>query len=137
MKEINNHFKNALESGNCVLFLGAGMGRYYNDHLGRKIPDGKTLALDIGSHFGVKEPSEDLTVMSKIAELRSNRTELVNYITKRMSGIEPDKCVDWIPSIRWRSIYTTNYDNAIQISYDRVEKPKQTHKTISVDNDIG
>ena len=34
----------ALETGNCVLFIGAGVGHHARDPRGESAPDGRTLA---------------------------------------------------------------------------------------------
>jgi hypothetical protein len=53
MIEIPISLRNSLENGSCVLFLGAGMGNYYFDKEGTKIPDGSTLAKDMADHFKI------------------------------------------------------------------------------------
>lgn len=37
----------------------------------------------------------------------------------------------WIPSIKWRAIFTTNYDNSIQKAFDSHESPLQNYITIT------
>jgi tetratricopeptide (TPR) repeat protein len=127
--------RNSLENGTCVLFLGAGMGHYYFDKDGNKIPDGRRLAEEMAVHFNINADDYKLDKISQIVEFRNNRDILHNYVKSKLSSIVPSEDVDWIPTIRWKAIYTTNYDNAIQIAYDRCANPKQAYKTISMNTD--
>jgi hypothetical protein len=45
--------RQALESGDCVLFVGAGVGQHYKTQDGASAPDGNTLAKELADHFGI------------------------------------------------------------------------------------
>lgn len=52
--EISVGVKHALESGSCVLFVGAGVGAHMKDANGRKAPDGPTLAAELAEAFSIE-----------------------------------------------------------------------------------
>lgn len=135
MVDIPVALRTALENGNCVLFLGAGMGNYYFTEDGNNIPNGYNLAKEMAEHFSIETEDYYLEKISQIVELRKGRQSMISFIKKRLSNITPSQDVDWISTVRWKAIYTTNYDNAIQISYDRTTNPKQDYKTISINTD--
>lgn len=132
MKEIPLGLRHALESGECVLFIGAGIGHYYRNSQGEKLPDGYELSKELAKEFNVESDNFELTKISRVIELRKRgRTELLAFLNKRLGKIIPDENIKWICSMRWRAIFTTNYDHGIQTAYDLVEKPKQNYVTIT------
>lgn len=125
--------KNALEAGDCVLFVGAGMGYNMVDGTNSQIPDGKMLAQLIAEKFSLPKSDEySLTDVSTFVEIRKNgRRDLINYIRTILQDASPDDYMQWIPAVKWRAIYTTNYDRTIQKAYDNCEKPVQEYTTIT------
>ena len=125
--------KNALEAGNCVLFVGAGMGHNMVDGESNHIPDGKGLAQLIAEKFSLPKSGDySLTDVSTFVELHKNgRRDLINYIRMILQDASPDDYMKWIPTVKWRAIYTTNYDRTIQKAYDNCEKPVQEYTTIT------
>jgi tetratricopeptide (TPR) repeat protein len=137
MLEIPLGLRSALEAGECVLFLGSGIGFYAKDPNGQSAPTGDQLALELAEHF--KIPPGDAPSLSQIAEIveiRRGRADLEAFVKKRLTKLEPDETLRWIGSIRWKAIYTTNYDFMIERSYQLVAKPPQNPKTISVTSDM-
>src|SRR5688500_4232425 len=45
--------RHALEAGECVLFLGAGIGGHLRDRSGNPTPDAATLASEIAQYFSI------------------------------------------------------------------------------------
>jgi hypothetical protein len=83
---------------------------------GKKAPDGRALAKDLAGEFKIDiGTSTDLAKVSQIIEIRKGRTELETYLKKRLCGLQPDTVFRWISTVRWRAIYTTNYDDATPI----------------------
>ena len=60
-------------SGNCVLFLGAGLGFNLFNESGNNCPDGNTLARMMLSEFSIEYDSDDLSLVSEVIEVRKNR----------------------------------------------------------------
>lgn len=130
--------RQALESGNCVLFLGAGMGHYMKDANGDSAPDGKSLAKELFDYFKIEvEATDDLAKVSQYIQIKKgSRIELETYIRQRFSNMNPDEHFKWLSTIKWKAIYTTNYDNCIQKAYDSNSKPPQEYHTITYNSDI-
>lgn len=131
MIEIPLGLRNAIESGECVLFLGAGIGNHLKDKNGNTAPDASTLALELATNFSIDiEESIELSKISELIELRIGRKELEAFLRKRFANLEPDDDLQWLFKLRWRAIYTTNYDNGIQRAYELLKSPPQNPKTI-------
>jgi len=63
--------RQALESAECVLFVGAGVGKHYLTKDGNPAPDGATLAKLLATHFSVEAgESPDLAKVAQIIEIR-------------------------------------------------------------------
>jgi tetratricopeptide (TPR) repeat protein len=126
----------ALESGNCVLFVGAGIGLHFTSaHDGKPLPDAGGLADDLNRDFVLAAASSDLAKIAKLVELRKGRAELDAYLRKRLGNVEPDSVFSWITSVRWGAIFTTNYDNGIERAYEKAEKPFQTPLPVTLSKD--
>ena len=127
------NLKQALESGSCVLFIGAGMGHYMVDANGEHIPDGMGLAKRLAETFKVPitDGNYDLAKISQYIEGKKGRKELIAFIKTCLSEAYPDENMMWIPSLQWKAIFTTNYDNVIQLAYDKCVTPTQKYVTIS------
>src|SRR5690348_151974 len=120
MEPLGLGLKQALETGDCVLFLGAGIGCHLVDASGKQAPDGTTLARELAAHFGIEVgESPDLAKVAQIVEIRKGRAELEVFIKRRLSDLEPDEYFNWLTTLRWRAIFTTNYDAAIERSYSK------------------
>ena len=125
--------RQALETGNGVLFIGAGMGYNMVDSENNKIPDGTGLAQAIATRFSV--PVDGSHDLAKIAEYvviqKKGRTELKIFVKGILDSAHPDEYMKWIPTIKWKVIFTTNYDNCIQKAYDECANPVQNYITIT------
>lgn len=108
--------RQAMESGECVLFLGAGIGDSLFDKDGNPLPCGSQLATEMATFFGIDaEGSTDLTKISQVVEIRKRgRKELNAFLQKRFTDISPNEDVCWLSTRPWRAIFTTNYDNGIE-----------------------
>ena len=129
--------RHALESGECVLFIGAGSGKHLLDAKGAPAPDGKTLAKDLARQFSIEAAGiDDLAKISQVVQIRKGRAELEAYLSKRFSNLTPDKVLRWISTLRWKAIYTTNYDDGIQQTYALNPKPIQQPVTMASTSDL-
>jgi hypothetical protein len=130
--------RQALESGDCVLFVGAGAGQHYKAPDGTPAPDGGSLAKELADHFAIAAGSApDLAKVAQIIEIRKKgRSELETFIKRRLAELEPDDIFSWLTSIRWKAVFTTNYDGAIQRAYAKNPDPPQTPVTITATGDL-
>lgn len=126
MLEIPLGLRTAMESGNCILFLGAGLGEHIKDSEGQPAPDSSTLAEELANEFSIEIQSDyDLAQIASLIELRIGRAELISFLKKRLNNLQPDDSLQWLFSIRWSAIFTTNYDDAIESAYDLITEPPQ------------
>jgi tetratricopeptide (TPR) repeat protein len=136
MPEIPLGLRQALEAGDCVLFVGAGIG-YHLSSDGKSAPDGRTLARELAGEFKIDAgDAPDLAKVSQIVEIRTGRTELETYIKKRLCNLEPDETLGWIGTVPWRAIFTTNYDGSIERLYSKTATPPQTPVPIASTSEI-
>jgi hypothetical protein len=129
--------RQALESGQCVLFVGAGAGRHLHGPDGNFAPDAVTLAEELSSYFSIdagKMP--DLSKVAQLVEIRKGRPELETFVRKRLEKLEPDETFQWLFRLRWRAIFTTNYDSGIQRAYALNSNPLQNPVTIAKTSDL-
>jgi hypothetical protein len=76
--------RQSLEKGECVLFVGAGIGSHYKRSDGTAVPDAKQLATDLIKHFKLNiDPSTDLVRVAQLVEIRASRDELVTLSSRR------------------------------------------------------
>ncbi len=109
----------SIRSGNCVLFIGAGLGHHLNNHDGATCPDGATLSKQLSAEFNLDNEIEDLSVSSALVEIRKSRGALLDYLRKRLLAYEPDETYRWLSTVRWKAIYTTNFDDGLLSAYHK------------------
>jgi len=129
--------RHAIESGECVLFVGAGIGGNVKDAAGQPAPDGTALAKELAQRFSIDDGGEsDLAKIAEVVQIRKGRKELESFLRERLSGLEPDENLRWLFSLRWKAIFTTNYDWVIERAYELSPTPQQKPVTISVTSDL-
>ena len=128
--------RQALEAGDCVLFIGAGVGQHFKRPDGSVAPDGPTLSRELATHFGIATTSTDLAKVSQLVEIRKNRKDLELFIKKTLSNLEPDEVFRWLTTFHWRAIFNTNYDNCIERAYELNSRPPQEPVVISATADM-
>lgn len=130
--------RQALERGDCVLFVGAGVGGHYTKPNGLPAPDGKQLCKDLIDHFklGIDPTGRSLKDIAQLVELRASRAELDSYIKKVFLDLQPDETIQWLTTFRWRAIFTTNYDMGLERAFALSTKPLQNPVPISATSDL-
>lgn len=128
--------KTALESGECVLFIGAGIGGHLLSPDGKTTPNAPQLASELAAHFRIDTDSTDLAKVAQVVELRKSKSELEDYLRRGLANLEPDPHLRWLSSLRWRAIFTTNYDAGIERAYELNGKPPQTPVSIASTSEI-
>ena len=129
--------RQALERGDCVLFLGAGIGCHYKLPDGNLAPNGSELVQELIVHFKLGIPATtDLPRVAQLVEVRNERADLDAYIKKRFANLIPDEHIQWLTTFRWRSIFTTNYDMGLEQAYRLNSHPLQSPIPISATADL-
>jgi len=132
MPNIPLGLRQVLESGDCVLFLGAGVGSHAKKPDGSAAPDGGTLSKELCTRFDIVPQSEDLAKVAQLVEIHKSRADLEGFLKKRLSDLEPDETLRWLTNFRWRAIFTTNYDRALVRAYELNAKAPQAPVAMSV-----
>lgn len=128
--------RQAMEAGECVLFLGAGIGHYCFNEEGNHAPDAMGLLTLLKEKFDINDDSKDLTKVTDYIEYKHGRVELETCIRESLSGYEPNETIKWLTSNNWKAIYTTNYDNYIQKAYNTNMETPQSYVTITATSEI-
>lgn len=128
----------ALEEGNAVLFLGAGIGHYMVNENGEHLPDAWSLACKLAKKFGLEidEDRADLAQVATVVQLRHKRQRLIAAIRSELDGFQPTDDLKWLVARTWKAIFTTNYDNGIEIAYSQLETPTQTPVAMGTNSEI-
>lgn len=103
-----------------------------------QIPTGWKLATELYSLC--EESSEDgnLTDASELYIEKFGETEMVNFLKKKFTVSEITSSHKYMTSLPWKRIYTTNYDNIIEIGYKKNGKniyPKVLSDSLSSSGD--
>ena len=101
-------------SGKLVLFLGAGASKEAG------LPSGKELAKLLRGKFDqCGSDSDDLfEVLTAIDETSGyNRVNVEDFLIGLFTGALPSESHKTIPLRKWRAIFTTNYDDLVELSY--------------------
>jgi tetratricopeptide (TPR) repeat protein len=128
--------KNVINSQNCVLFVGAGIGIHLKNSNGDTAPNGGQLCELMCKNFKIPyENHFSLNQISELVEIDYGRKELESFVSSQLSSLTPDDTFRWISTIRWRSIFTTNYDNCIERAYQLNPSSPQKPITFSITSD--
>lgn len=126
-----------METGECVLFLGAGIGYNLVNDAGENAPSAIQLARDLAKDVGLEPDSiTDLSKVAKIVEIRKGRTHLETFLRRRLSNFKPDDAFKWLFTRRWRAVFTTNYDSSIETAYNLLTEPVQIPRIVRLTKDL-
>jgi hypothetical protein len=97
-----------------ILFFGAGSSLPSNAPTPQKIID------HFSQRFSIESDGFSLSEFSEIIEKRTgDRRRLITELRSMFNGLRPTSGLLNVPLYDWKSIYTTNYDNLIEQSYQR------------------
>ena len=102
--------------GHAVLFVGAGFSRGAMNRLGQPLKSAPELASHLASCVGLPEG----TALDDAAEefVNANGEEqLVQELKAEFTVVEVTPAHEQIANIPWRRVYTTNYDNVMEMAY--------------------
>ena len=128
--------RQVLESGDCVLFVGAGLGAHLNRPDGSKPPNSTELAQELIEQFSITTESRDLAKVAELIDIRKGRAPLEAFLRKSLADLAPDQVFQWLTSFRWRAIFTTNYDRAIERAYELNPNQPQNPVSMSITADL-
>ena len=119
--EFTNSNSNSLEevlqkisSGNAILFTGAGFSSNAENIIGKEPPRASDLA-DLISKKGGFDGEGDLKFSANYFLRTKNDNELIELLKEQYTLKDIHQSHKDICSVPWRRIYTTNYDNSIEL----------------------
>lgn len=126
--DLNNAIRHALD-GNAILFLGAGFSIGGTNKIGEMLPTASKLSFEMCDELGI-ERSDDLALTSQrfIDDPVVGRgiNSLISFLKSRLICTTSTPVQDAIIGLPWLRIYTTNYDNIIEISSKKQNIERET-----------
>ena len=121
-------FENALSYinlGNCVLFVGSGFSLGAKNINDCNMPTGSALATMLYDDCNESSDGGDLLDASSLYIEQFGTAALVNRL-KEIFTIKESKSItkdqQFITSLPWKRVYTTNYDNIVELGYEFSER---------------
>ncbi|WP_085700264.1 SIR2 family protein [Pseudomonas sp. B26(2017)] len=108
-----------IAKGKAILFLGAGAAFGARGPENESPLSGEGLRDKISDQFlGGDEKKKTLVQVSDYAKNEAGLLEVQQYIKKLFIPLQPAEFHKIIPTFRWHSIFTTNYDLIIERAYE-------------------
>lgn len=128
--------KELLSTGNAILFTGAGFSVECINIIDKKPPSASELSVLIGAAIvdelkdgldeeEIKEISDNQNLMFTsdfYINNISNKSKLIELLKHNFTIKKPTNAQVEICKLKWRRIYTTNYDNAIELALGEAGK---------------
>lgn len=100
---------------------------------GASIPSGtpsvNMLIQCIADEFKIEANGLSLREISGLAEHKRSRRELVAAIRTKFRGVKPQGAILNLPLYGWKSIFTTNYDDLVEQSYQKSKRPLKSYSS--------
>ena len=116
--ELSEAIRHILD-GAAVLFAGSGLSVGAKKEDGGTFAAAKPLAHQLLAACGYDPETDDLGQASEIYMQEKGESGLVDFLRKEFTAVDitPEQKV--IGSLPWKRIYTTNYDNVLDIAFQR------------------
>jgi hypothetical protein len=115
-----------------VLFFGAGSS------IPSGIPGGDEMKARIAKAFQIESENFSLAEVALLAEIKNSRSSLIKELREIVGRRRPTGALLNLPLYRWKSLFTTNYDELIEQSYKRREKGLVVyHTNYDFSKDVG
>jgi|GEM_PF-4167987 hypothetical protein len=102
--------------GTAMLFVGSGVGFLAKTTEGSKLPNGKALSDLLHAEVQVELGRHSLQRISQYALRKLGPDHLFALLQKHLKVAEVDPRLKTIYNAPWQRIYTTNYDDAIEVA---------------------
>ena len=115
--ELEQAILHALD-GNAILFLGSGFSIGAVKENGRMFESAKPLAHKLLGECGFPEEEyvDDLGQAAEAYTALKSEHELVDFMREEYTAVDVTEAQKCIASIKWMRIYTTNYDNVMELA---------------------
>ena len=116
--DIDEAIKIALD-GEAILFLGAGFSIGGVNKMGKSIPTATELSLQMCKALRISE-SNNLSIISdrfiSDSKIGLGLSKMIHFLKERLICVQVATEQQTIVQLPWMRIYTTNYDNIVEIS---------------------
>ncbi|CRM50574.1 MULTISPECIES: SIR2 family protein [unclassified Pseudomonas] len=106
-----------INPSNTVLFFGAGSS------LPSGAPSVSKLIEIFSSKFSLSSEGYSLSEITSLAEQKRSRKEMIECLRVPFKNLTATGSLLNLPLYEWKNIYTTNYDNLIEQSYSKKDRP--------------
>lgn len=116
--ELNTAIRHALD-GNAILFLGAGFSIGGTNKLNEKLPTASKLSFQMCDELNIDKSDELALISERFIDdpvVGKGLDALIYFLKSRLICTTSTPIQDTIIGLPWLRIYTTNYDNIIEIS---------------------
>lgn len=111
--ELREAIRYALE-GQAVLFAGSGFSFGAKNMRNMAFKTGIKLRDALAAECGIKNTEESLENVALLYKKKKSPSKLVNFLKEEFTLKEIDEPHKKIMSIKWKRVYTTNYDRVIE-----------------------
>ena len=116
----------AVKGGRVILFLGAGASIEAKSGNGNLPPSTTQLARDLSQRFLGEDLSDfGLMRVASMASDKCGQNVVFEHIRSQLKAFRPSAAHKLIPTFRWHTIATTNYDTLVEDAYGESEQPLQ------------
>lgn len=112
---------NNVLQGNCMLFLGSGFSVDAVNLLDETMPIGRGLSDILDAETG-EDSDGDLEEAADAYVEKFGETTLAQKLRDTFTVKTPSKGQEIVCSCKWRRIYTTNYDNSVELINSKLKK---------------
>ncbi|NVO55007.1 SIR2 family protein [Rhodobacteraceae bacterium B1Z28] len=109
---------NSIDDGRSILVLGAGFSLGAENIIGESMPLANDLAKILSNELGEDEGS-GLEEISGLYLDERERTDLLDLLKGMFTCKEPNEAQRKISTAPWKRIYTTNYDDVVESSWNK------------------
>lgn len=116
--DLNNDLKKAIETGELILFLGAGASKGCKDKTDKPVLDGWHLAKNLAELAGYEFSDDPLDEVYAAARAKLG-SRLDPHLESLFRDLKPSKDYLELTSFSWKRIYTLNIDDALETAIRR------------------
>lgn len=130
---LNDAIKHAI-NGNAMLFVGSGFSVGATSLEGNEFLTGKQLARRLYQECGLTPPDDDLYYAAQRYRKKFDDDSLVVLLQNLFTTKTVSDNQKRFSEISWKGIFTTNYDDVLEVAFNSAPKPKKI-KPITIDKD--
>ncbi|WP_437920015.1 SIR2 family protein [Sphingobacterium sp. LRF_L2] len=119
--ELDNLLESVI-SGNCTLFTGAGFSFGAKNIHGNLLASAASLTEKLYLECGVIENDYDLKNASQFYIEEFGEHQLIEFLRNNFFISEVSNSHLSVASLPWKRVYTTNYDNVLELAYSKSGK---------------